>query len=800
MASVVEAVDKDRRERHPASVDVSYDPEAVIAQAMAQVDRSKAVWSRYDLIGQLDRYLPDEVRGLDPAAVQRALDGLADRALATDEAVCLVAPAVVAAPAELRRSDGRSIYEAPAVERYAKASLLSLEERLVLTAHSRGGRSLDDAEVNRYLAGESKLSPEQANIARAIVTSDRRIEVLVGPAGAGKSRTVGEMAAMWERSGGKVVGLSVAQNAAEVLKDEGIKNSANLDAFGVMQERIRSGRASRQEAAAFGLDADSLVIIDEASMVSTRQLAEAIDMAHRAGAKVVVTGDDLQLGAVGAGGAMRLLVREVGAHELAEVRRFDATWEGPASLRLRQGDVSVLEVYDRHGRLVEGTEDEVKDAAAAAFLTSYLNGRQTMVVTATNESAAEMSLLIRQRLVDVGRVEAEGVGLHDDTVAGVGDVIETRKNDATLADSSGRRVINRDTYVVTNVATSGDLRVRRRHHDGSLGPEMTLSSSYVAEHVELAYASTAHAAQGRTIDDCYNVVDEKTSRAGLYVGLSRGRFDNVAFVVVERDAGDAEAPVQSDRFGVLASVLERDGAERSATEVAAEEREASVSLAYLGPIWSDCLAEDARHRYASAARSVLTADQHRALERDDAAPALWRLVRSAEQSGHDPEALLRAAARERELDSVDSVAQVLHHRISRRVDERAGNAAPSRPRPTFAERTPAPEGLATTPADAYGVYARQLAPVMDQRRSDLGELAAVEVPAWTAPLGPGARGGLRTGGVDRASSHGGGLPRAVQPRRPRRRHRRSAASRSGPRTPRGLGSGVDSAGPTRPRA
>lgn len=743
MRTVVGEVDKDRRGNTRAPLSTEFDTSTVIAQAMAQVDRSKAVWSRHDLIGQLDRYLPDGVRGLDSRAAQALLEGLADQALAAPAVVCLTAPEAVPAPDSLRRSDGRSVYEPHTVEIYATASLLNLEERLVLIARSKGGRRLDDAKVNRYLATESPLSPEQANIARQVTTSNKRIEVLVGPAGAGKSRTVGDIAVMWQDQGGNVVGLTVSQNAADVLAGEGVEHSANLDKFGVIQERIASGRATRKELRSFRLDERSLVILDESSMMSTHQLAETVERAHRAGAKVLVTGDDRQLGAVGAGGGMRLLVREVGAHELSEVRRFNAEWEGPASLRLRSGDASVLDIYDRHGRIVEGDEEEIKEAATTAFLSDYLNGRQSMVVAGTNEAAAEMSSRIRGQLVEFGVVEADGVSLHDDTVAGIGDVIETRKNDASIADSTGHRVTNRDTYVVTKTGAKGELTVRRRLDDGSRGSEITLPASYVAGNVELAYASTANAAQGRTLDSSYLVVDETTTRSGLYVGMSRGRRDNVAFVVVERDAGDGVAQLDSNRFGVLAGVLERDDAERSATEVAADQLTASESLARLGPIWADCLSHDAEMRYSAVAKDVLTVEQRKSL--DDGAP-LWRLLRSAELEGHDPAALLQAAVAERELGTADSIDKVLYWRIERRIGDvgRAQGGGPDqleqahavRWRPTFTERTPAPEGLNAAPGEVYGAYARQLATAMDGRRAELGEQVAREVPEWATSLGP----------------------------------------------------------------
>lgn len=744
MASVLASVDEDRRAHRDQVADTSYDPAEVIARAMAEVDRSKAVWTRYDLIGQLDRYLPEGVRGLGGSAAQTALNGLADRALASYDVVCVTAPELVEAPAALRRaSDGHSIYEPPGAERYVTAALLDVEERLVLVARSTGGRRLDDVLVNRHLT-QSSLSPGQANVARAVVTSDRRIQVLVGPAGTGKSRTMGEVAAMWEAQGGKVIGLTLAQNAAEVLAGEGVEHSANLAAFAAVQERIAAGRASRKDRQNFSLDSATLVILDEASMMSTRDLAAVVDQAHRAGAKVLVSGDDLQLGAVGAGGGMRLLITEAGSLNLDEVRRFEAPWEGPASLRLRSGDASVLDIYDRHGRLIEGNEEDVKAALTSAFVTSHLAGESSLVITSTNESASEMSSRIQRSLIDLGRVQPGQVPLRDDTTAGVGDLIEARANDATIVDLGGRRVTNRDTYVVTDVLNGGHLLVRRCRSDGSLAGEMHLPAAYVADKVELGYASTTHAVQGRTVRRCFTLVDENSTRAGVYVGMSRAQLENLAYVVVEAETDKLTEESPTNRFGVLADVLGRDDVEQSATEIAADERAGSQSLARLGPIWADCLGEDARLRYSEALHEVLTDDQRTALALDGESGPLWRLLRQAEQNGHDPVALLQASIEQRELGTADELGSVVYWRVQRRLEQLAADQSdlknPEQPfganRPSFTERTPAPETLSLVPEESYGVHARRLATVMDQRRMALGEQAAVEQPEWSAALGP----------------------------------------------------------------
>ena len=86
-------------------------------------------------------------------------------------------------------------------------------------------------------------------------------------------------------------------------------------------------------------------------MLGTPDLADLIDLAERHGGKVIVAGDTEQLQAVQGGGGMSLLADRLGYVRLAEPVRFRAAWERAASLRLRDGDATVVEEYDRHGRI-----------------------------------------------------------------------------------------------------------------------------------------------------------------------------------------------------------------------------------------------------------------------------------------------------------------------------------------------------------------------------------------------------------------------------------------------------------------
>lgn len=104
------------------------------------------------------------------------------------------------------------------------------------------------------------------------------------------------------------------------------------------------------------------------------------------------------------------------------------------------------------------------------------------------------------------------------------------------------------------------------HRDGALTVtgrrgQVRLPAEYVAEYVELAYAQTSHASQGRTVDHSFLVLDGPTNAAGIYVPMTRGRETNEAFVTLRGE----ETPVD-----VVSEALTRTWIDRPAIAVRAE--------------------------------------------------------------------------------------------------------------------------------------------------------------------------------------------------------------------------------------
>jgi ATP-dependent exoDNAse (exonuclease V) alpha subunit len=154
----------------------------------------------------------------------------------------------------------------------------------------------------------SGLRMDQAAALFHALTSTRTAEVMVGPAGSGKTRALAEAARAWRAATGRrVIGLTTSQSARNVLVEVGVDRAENSSSFLGHLPGRRGARGIRAN-----LERGALLLVDEASMTSTADLADITDFAMRHGHKVLVTGDQEQLSAVEGGGGMMLLADQLG--------------------------------------------------------------------------------------------------------------------------------------------------------------------------------------------------------------------------------------------------------------------------------------------------------------------------------------------------------------------------------------------------------------------------------------------------------------------------------------------------------
>jgi conjugative relaxase-like TrwC/TraI family protein len=711
----------------------------IAAVVLMEVGNRRATWGRWNLHAEAARQTmglrfatPEDREAVIGKVVERAETG----------SVCLTPEYDRLVPAMFVNPDGSQWFRRSDAIAYTSQDILNAETRLLEHVANEAGPRLPVRLVHRHTSRPIrgvKLADDQAAAILQLATSGRVLDVLVGPAGTGKTTALRALHRAWTATHGKnsVIGLAQSAAAADVLGQELGVRTENTAKY---LHEYTHGR--------WNLKPGQLVLVDEASLAGTLALDRITSHAAAVGAKVVLIGDHAQLSAIETGGAFGMLARmRPDVAELTDVRRFRAEWEKTASLGLRHGDPGVLTAYEEHGRVHDGDQEQMLDAAYHAWRGDRDAGRRSVMIAATGETVAELNQRARTDLITAGQVHESGIGLHDGTTAGVGDVIVTRLNDRRLTTGSGAWVKNGDRWQVTGSFDDGSLAVRRFGRDDTpRGRAVVLPAGYVAAEVELGYATTVQRAQGSTVDTAHAVIDPKTSnRELLYVALTRGRDGNHAYVIDSPDEDTEQHHDLTEPATVterLTRVLAWVSVDRSATETMRLATDEHVSLTRL-------LAEYATiAEYAQTERwaAVIEGAPLSAVAVDDVFtsayyPALEHTLRRAESHGYEPAQALAHAARALHAfqpgegkDPADPVVFLTRWIDRSTANPRRGTHQPSPHR--VAGLLPRPIGA--MPADMRAALA-QRQQLVEQHALQL-TLADLEAgAAWTKRLGTPSR-------------------------------------------------------------
>ena len=742
-------------------------------KAVALAQQEKSTWTRADVIKYLGRVLPRS--GMNSAAAAALLENLADRALRSEfePVVCLEAPEPAAVPRSLLRADGRSVYQRHGGTRYATRAQLVMEERTLTQARAGGAPRLTRAQAARALGADwtqledaligrtadahaprtrTGLRADQAAAALSALTDGQRVSVINAPAGAGKTHVLTQAGKAWTAAElGPVIGITAAQSARNTLA-AGVPISYNSAQFLGHLPGRRGARGPVETGPG------PLLAVDEASTMPGPDLADLVAYAETHDGKVILAGDTSQLQAVENGGGMSLLADALGYVRLAEPVRFRAAWEQQASLRLRDGDSTVLADYDQHGRIFGGNPEQMMDAAAAAYVALAADGTDTLLMAAEHTLRRELSRRIRDDLIALGVVEAgPAVRIADGAQASPGDLITCTRNDHTIeAGEPGRALANGDLLRIEAVTAVGLVLRRALDADPHTGARRWTDRTFLYQHfsnAELGYAVTDHVAMGRTVHTGLAVITGTEDRQHAYVALSRGTDANYAYVFTtspkradpvpgprpapelarydhihaERDgvrAPDPHSAAPGTALGVLAGALDRDGQQHSATQTRNQALADADHLAVLHAIWTAETTPARHQRYRDLLGAALPPEHHRGTSHQ--ARWLFRTLRAAELAGLDPAQVLVDAVGERDLAGARDPAAVLDARIRCRL----GSVVPL-PAGPWSAQVPA----ITDPA--RHAYLTEIAALMDARKDRLGEHAAEHALPWAInAIGP----------------------------------------------------------------
>lgn len=505
---------------HPADQVVAQTLGRTVAPAWPAIERvvaemfgptgltSKATsFDRRDVIQALTETLPTGV-----AVTADRLEAAADRLLTDANAIPLLQPA--------QRTGERRWSTRELLESEHLALNISVEPTAIPTMTRTGAQHA----ISRH-----RLTAEQREVVTSLLTSARLVDVVVGPAGSGKTAALRAAVNAWRANGVPVIGCSLAAITARRL--EAATGAPCASIARTLADIDRTEPTTGEPA---GLARNTVVLVDEASMVGTRQYLRLAARVRDAGGKIVAVGDPSQIAEVEAGGVFTALARDHEPLSLTGNQRQSADWEREALCALRNGDTdAALTAYLAHDRVHVGTApSRIRRQLAADYLDHRADHDDPYAVIAlatTRRDVAWLNTAIRDQLRNAGQLGPD-VLLVDaddgDRPYAIGDLVLVTRNDHRAGLLNGTRAIvtKSNSHGLTLCSESG------KQHE--------VAADWVGEHLDHGYAVTVHKAQGLTTQVALLYGASTLCQQSGYVGLSRGREANHLYTGLVALQGD----------------------------------------------------------------------------------------------------------------------------------------------------------------------------------------------------------------------------------------------------------------------
>ena len=432
-------------------------------------------------------------------------------------------------------------------ERFSTREVYEFEQETLKTVEE--GQStiyrVNERAVLAAIQARPTIKEEQKEAVWHITQEPGSVKCVCGMAGTGKTYMLATAKEAWQKAGYRVAGTAIAGIAAKNLQDE-----AGIESNTV---RKRLWDLDNPGANRFTLDHKSVLIVDEAGMVGTKDLHRLITKCHKAGAKLVLVGDDRQLQSIDAGGGFGSIARRYGFAELKEITRQRDDSDRKAVYDLAEGRAApALRSYAERGRLHLADD---KEAAMRMLVKTWRSDRRALdkriVLTTTNHQAKTLNQMMQAERQAAGELGAVYIKSGDQKIY-LNDRIILTERAARLRIENGMRgtleAVNplRDTVTI-------------RLDDGE---RRTISlERYKQEHIKLSYATTTHKAQGMTTENAYIFAMGNMTDAQMgYVMASRARGETHIFTTKNEAGPDLEDLARSfsrDRRKTLAHDVER---------------------------------------------------------------------------------------------------------------------------------------------------------------------------------------------------------------------------------------------------
>lgn len=407
-------------------------------------------------------------------------------------------------------------------ERFSTKEMLRLETRMLVAAkekqetigHAVSFETMKSALVNRSLSDE-----QTAAFLHLVKPHD--LACVVGYAGTGKSYLLGAAREAWEKEGYRVHGMTLSGIAAQNLE-----SGSGIGSYTVAN-RLWHWEQGREL-----LTPKDIVVVDEAGMLGSRQMAAIFNEVRRSGAKVVLVGDPEQLQAIEAGAAFRAISQETGFAELSEIRRQTQPWQQQATRDFAtQKTAEALSSYDQHDNV---HLFDTKAVAMKQMLEQWDEVR--------SQSPDKSQIILAYTRDDVRSLNEQARQLrHAQGELGQDQMIETSRGEKAFAEQDRVYFLRNENRALG--VKNGSLGTIEKMNGGELTVRLDATGAKEARSVTFnlnqyndidhGYAATVYKAQGVTVDRSHILASKHFDRHSTYVAMSRHREG--ADIYVSRD-------------------------------------------------------------------------------------------------------------------------------------------------------------------------------------------------------------------------------------------------------------------------
>lgn len=419
------------------------------------------------------------------------------------------------------------------------------QEMLELCQREDGLHKQDDYSL------PSSLTDEQRTAAEACLTDNNSVTVVEGTAGAGKTYTMESVARAYESNGYKAIGLSSSWSAALNLKNDAKLNEGYAITGWVLKQQNKPT-----------IDSKTLILVDEAGTVGSKQMRDVLKIAAEHNAKVVLIGDTKQQKSVSAGNSLSAISKEIGTRRLDEIRRQNDLLDRSSVTALFNGESDkAFDSYKTKEMITVCADDEslnnklisdwfesrsksvgdkisinrnnnVIDCEIKSIDKNNWNvvdklgeehkiDKSHLIIAGKNDSVAELNKLAHEKLKEAGLI---GEGRLFETVNGlaefsVGEEIQMRQN------KFNQEIYNRTRGVITDI---DDASITIKLHADDRIEKIKLNDpDWFDEDGKLAmqhaYATTVYSSQGLTVGHSFVKDSSNLARDSAGVAMSRHR-------------------------------------------------------------------------------------------------------------------------------------------------------------------------------------------------------------------------------------------------------------------------------------